>query len=375
MTVTVYVRDPDLNRVGQLDDFKQVTAEPKYNDVGTWTLTLDRNIPAVADLVRPGFGMQLVVDGVQVISGPVRSRKVERQQGERSVTIGGFSDDVWLNRRIAQMQPGTAAPPYSAQEFDVRTGVCSTVLRQYANVNLGPGAIAPRQLPGLVISSDPLVGSSVDGRARLQPLIELLRELALSGGDLGFRVVQVGTGLEFQTYLPRDLSQSVKFSEQLGNLGDYSFEASAPEATYVYVGGDGEGTARTFSEGADGDAQSEWGRIETFRDRRDTTDTDEMQQSITEELAEKAGPVSLTIAPFDTPQQRYGIDYGLGDRVTVTIEGEPIVEQIRGVSLSYDANGPLTVTSQIGTPGQQDVFRLFKAIRDLRYRVTNMERR
>lgn len=372
----IYVRDPDLNRIALLDDYKRITAAPKFNDVGTWELVLDHRQPEAALLMQPNHGLEVVLEpGITLTSGPTKKRRIERAGNATTATISGVSDDIWLSRRIAHMQPATAAPPYSAAEHDVRTGTCSTVLRAYVNANAGPGALAQRAVPNLVLATDPVAGTPVTGRARLQVLLELLQGLALSGGGLGFRLIQIGNQLRFETYQPYDRSQSVKFSDELGNLGDYSFESEIPEATYVYCGGGGEGTARTFVEGSDAAALSEWGRFEMFRDRRDTTTPDEMTQSITEELAEKAGKVALSITPFDTPQQSYGKQYWLGDKVTVMVGGEPIVEQIRAVTLSYDTSGPLTVKSEIGTPGPQGVLGIFRRITDLRNRVTNIERR
>lgn len=372
----IYVRDPDLNRVALLDDYKRITAVPKFNDVGSWELVLDHRQPEAALLMRPNYGLEVVLEpGITLTSGPTKKRRIERAGNAATATLTGISDEVWLSRRIAHMQPGTAAPPYSAAEHDVRTGACSTVLRGYVDANAGPGALAERRVPLLTLATDPLVGTTITGRARLQVLLEYLQELALSGGGIGFRLIQSGTQLRFETYQPVDRSQTVKFSDELGNLGDYSFESEIPEATYVYCGGGGEGTARTFIEGSDAAALSEWGRFEMFRDRRDTTTPTEMTQSITEELAGKTGKVALTITPFDTPQQSYGKQYWLGDKVTVMVAGEPIVEQIRAVTLSYDANGPLSVKSEIGTPGPQGVLGIFRRIADLRNRVTNIERR
>lgn len=375
MSLTVYVRDAGLHRVAQLEDFQRLVVSPRFNDVGTWSAQLHRKVPAAAQLGTPGFGIEVVHDGVTVLSGPVVGRQHERSQSANILTLSGVDDAVWLRRRVAHMQPTSTAPPYNVQPHDVRTGQASAVLRAYVDVNAGPAAIGPRRVPGLVLPGDPGVGSQVTGRARLQVLLEMLQELALSGGGIGFRIVQVDTSIEFQVYAPADRSAAVKFSEDLQNLAGYKFESTAPEATYVYAGGAGEGTARTFVEGAAGVDVATWGRIETFRDRRDTTGAAELQQSIAEELAEKAEAVSLSIDPVDTVQQRFGVHYGLGDRVTVMVEGVPVVEQIRQVRLSYDPDGPVTVVPQIGTPGRQDVLRLFRTVRRLGSRMTNIERR
>jgi hypothetical protein len=374
MALNVYVRDAALHRVALLEDFGQLDVTAQFNDVGAWQVQLHRGLPAARMLNEPGAGIEVVHDGVTVLSGPATGRKHERSNRANTLTVSGLDDMVWLRRRIAHMQPTSAGPPYNTQSHDVRTGRCSTVLRQYVDVNAGPGAIIPRRVPGLAIGADPLVGTTVTGRARLQVLLELLQELALAGGQLGFRLRQVGAALQFEVYAPVDRSAAVKFSEDFGNLAGYSYESAAPDATYVYVGGGGEGTARTFleREGAD---RARWGRIELFRDRRDTVDTVELGQTADEELTSKAEAVSLTIAPVDTAGQRYGVDYGLGDRVTVVVDGVPVVERIRQVQLTYTPQGALQVRPQIGTPGRQDLLGLFRAFRGLRSRVTNIERR
>lgn len=375
MTVTVYVRDPDNNRVGMIDDFQSVKAAPLFNDVGTWELKLNPSVPLASVLMQPRFGIELVHDSVQVISGPLDNRTFERNAQGRTVTLSGYDDNVWLRSRIAHMQPNTAAPPYAIDAHDTRTGVASQVIREYVDANLGPSALSVRRVPGLTIRSDPAMGTNISGEARLQELLEFIRGLAISGGGLGFKIAQFNAGLQFQMWQPQDLSQTVKFSEALGNLGDYTFTDKAPVANYVFCGGGEELTDRVFVEGSDGDSVATWGRREEFRDRRDTTDTAEMQQTITEELTDQGPQTSLTINPFDTPNQRYGIDYQLGDIVTVIVEGEAIVNPVTGVELTYDPDGPLKTTSTIGTPNRASLWGLWRRVVAQGARIRDLERR
>lgn len=375
MTLTLYVRDPDLNRIGMIDEFSKITATPKFNDVGTWELELDQRIPLASALMQPRYGIELVHDGVQIMSGPVDKRRIERSMAGRKVTLTGWSDNVWLNRRIAHMEPATAAPPYATDAHDSRSGAASQVIREYVDANLGPAALPPRRVPGLTIRSDPAMGSNISGEARLQNLLEFIRGLAVSGGGLGFGIYQAGNHLEFQMWQPADLSATVKFSEALGNLGGFTYEDKAPVANYIFCGGGEELTDRVFVEGSDAESVAEWGRFEEFRDRRDTTDTTEMQQTITEELADKGPQTSLSISPFDTDTQRFGVNYYLGDTVTVLVEGEPIVNAVQSVTLTYDPDGPLSIKSEIGTPNRASILGIFRAVRDLGTRIRNLERR
>lgn len=302
------------------------------------------------------------------------NRHSVKRVGENTVEVHGVDDNIWLAKSLAHPEPASSVPPYSVSEYDVRTGQCSTILRQYVNVNRGPSAIVPRRVPGLALASDPLLGTTVTGRARWQILLDLLKELAVSGGDIGFKVEQSGTALNFTVYQGVDRTATVKFSEDNGTLSAFDYTAEAPDATYIYCGGGGEGTARTIKEGQDADLVAAWGRFEKFRDRRDTTDSTELGQTITEELAESGEKASLSITPIDIPGQTYGVHYGLGDRVTVVIDGTPVQEAIREVTLAYTPDGPQTIKPTIGTVSKPTIVGLFSSVRDALLRTRNLER-
>lgn len=374
---TLYVRDSNLQRVAQIDDYQTLDVVARFNAVGAWELDLDRRVTGAAELFVAHAGIEIVRDGTTFLSGPVTRRQRTRDALRNRVTISGVDDTVWLSRRLAHPQPATAAPPYSTTEHDVRTGQCSTVLRAYVDVNVGPGALAARRLTGLTLAADPLLGTTVTGRARWQNLLELMQGLAVSGGGLGFAIRKVATALEFYSYMPVDRSASVKFSEEIGNLTSYRYETTAPAVTYVFAGGGGEGTARTIAENQDPDGVVGWGRIEQFADRRDTTVTSELEQEITTKLAEGQEQLALDAVPVDTPSAAYGTHYSLGDKVTVVVDdgGTELAEVVREVKVSLTPAGPQQVSPVIGTPGRRDLLRVLGSVRDLTARVVNLERR
>jgi hypothetical protein len=122
-------------------------------------------------------------------------------------------------------------------------------------------------------------------------------------------------------YAPEDKSGTVVFSLERGTLASFSYKRTAPTMTYAIVGGDGEGTARTFSEKANGSLQALWGRIEDdLVDSRNGNSAAELSQSADQALAEGAGTTSLSVTPIDLDTQRYGVDYMLGDKVTVLLD-------------------------------------------------------
>lgn len=375
VTWTLYVRDTNLQRVAQIDDYQRLDAVPRFNAVGSWELDLDRRTTAGASLFAVGAGIEIVRDGTTFLSGPVTRRERNRDGSRNRVVITGADDNVWLDRRLGHPQPGTAAPPYSTSEHDVRIGQASTVLRQYVDFNAGPSALAARRVPGLTLAADPLLGSSITGRARWVNLLELLSGLAVSGGGLGFGVRKVGATLEFYIYQPVDRSGSVKFSEEIGNLSSYRYDTTAPGVTYVVAGGGGEGTARTIVEGQDPEAVVGWGRIERFVDRRDTTVTTEIQQEITERLGEGGEKLTLDAVPVDTANVAFGAQYNLGDKVTVVVDDTQLVEVVREVRVGLTPDGPQRVAPVIGTPGRRELLRVLGSVRDLSSRVANLERR
>lgn len=380
MTWTVFARNASLQRVGQVDDFSTLEMVARFNDVGTWVLEMDGRAPLANLLATPGYGVEVVRHeaGVyaQVFSGPMRLRERTLKAGQSRLVLGGFDDNVWLKRRLAHPQPATASPPYNSQEFDVRTGTCSTILRQYVDVNASTSALTPRRVVGLVLGTDPVTGGSVTGRARWQVLIDLLRELALAEG-LGFRVVPNGVAGEvaFEVYAPADKTATVTFSRELGTLSEASYESAASETNYVVVGGSGEGTARTVLEKPNSDEITTWDRIESFVDRRDTADATELDQKADETLAEGAGKTNLSLVPIDLPGQEYLTHYSLGDKVTAVIDDEVVQELVREVRINLTPDGPTQTRPTIGTPGASDVNRMFQRLAAAEKNVRNLERR
>lgn len=373
---SIHIRNPALQRVALLDDFQKMEAVKRLNKVGAWVLDLSASVDTAMLLTQPGWGVEITRarDGAHLLSGPTTKVERKRDRASNTVTVSGVDDMVHLNDRLAHPQPATNSPPYSVAEHDVRTGVCSTILQQYVDVNLGPGALGSRRVPGLTLAGDPVAGTSIIGRARWQNLLSMLEELALAGGGLAFDIQQLGLALQFVVWAPADKSATVKFSVELGNLASYQYSLAAPEISYIVCGGGGEGTARTIRERpASADVVAWSRRIEKFVDRRDTTDTAELDQEITKALEESQTEATVSFEPVDLPGVSYLDNYRLGDRVAAVVD-DSITEVIREVRVEANP-GASRVTPSIGTPVMRDAVRLFKRLRRIETRVSDMERR
>lgn len=374
----IYVRDAQLRRQGEVDDFVDLEAIRRWCDIGTWTLNVDRRSPLAGALRQPGAGIIITRDDQIWMAGPWTDALHTVQKSKETLTLSGADDNVWLKRRLASPSPTESFPPYTVQAFDVRTGVASTILRQYVNVNLGAGAVGARRKAEVTLGTDPLVGTSVTGRARWQVLLVFLQEMALSAG-IGFGFAQVGLNLEFQTFAPVNKTTSVRFSRDIGNLAEFDYHETAPESNYAYIGGTGTGTARVFSEKPDSASVATWSRIEgELVDRSDTTSPTEMSQLADKTLAEQAAKTTLSPILLDTPQIAYGTDYDLGTKVSIELDNpgstDIVQDIVRCVTLKADKDGFL-VTPAVGNDGTQDTgLKIYQTVQQLRQRIVNLER-
>lgn len=381
----LYTRDQNYLRQGEIDDYEEATLTPILNDVGTWSLTLDRRSPAAVALVNPGWGITVTRNDSPIFSGIADTCQHTRDMDRNKLVITGFTDEQWLVDRTVAPSPAESGPPYVAQVADIRSGIASTVIRQYVDVNLGPGAIAPRRKSLLTMGSDPVVGVSVRGEARWDAtLLAFIQKLATTGG-IGFRMVQVGAGLQFQTFALTDRSSTVKFSMDLGNLAGFEYSRSRPKANYIYIGASGTGTSRIVKEFGDSEAIAAWGRIEgPLVDQGSTSDPTQIAQTGTDALATNSEQVSLSITPVETANLMYGVHYFLGDTVTIQLEEDTatpysvdgqITDTLRQVTINLTPDGPQTVTPTVGTPSRGTIFKVFRAFQNLADRANNLERR
>lgn len=374
----IYVRDSELNRVAPVEGFKSLDLVSRFNGVGAFELNLPTNTEAAQELLKPKSGIVVVKNGYNIFSGPVASRKRTWNSSTDTMLIRGFDDNVHLNRRLVYPEKNGN---FSLQDYDVLTGKAGSIIRLYVDVNMGPSALPERRVQKLIFEVDKGIGEVVTGRGRFHNLLEFCQSLALAGGDIGFKIIQEGGNLIFKHYVPTDKTKSVIFSPLYGNLVAFEYSKDDPETNYSIVGGSGEGAERLLLQKGDSPSISEYGRIETFIDRRDTLETDELNQALDEELASKVVKTGLSITPIDTENSTFGTDYMLGDKVSVILnnpdekanEPEVIQDVIREVKISITQNGA-SVSPIIGTPDslKSNTLGFFNKVNK---RVSNLERR
>ena len=380
--LVVEVRDRNLTRLGQLlpSDLVGMKAVLRFNEIGSWEVTLPVGHRMAEALTTPGAGLIITTSQGTLLSGPTLAvtTNQETKNPEGTYTITGVDDSVLLKERLAYPKPDSSDVTMQTQEYDVRTGPAEDVLKAYVDANIGPSASGARRVAGLTVQASSGLGSSVTGQARFQTLQELLKGLADVSG-LGYTIEQVGSALQFQVYQPVDRSGNVRLDLYNGKLTRTEYAYSQPKVTRTIVGGDGDGTARTFLEHTNDTstaAETAWGRrIEVFTDARSTTDPVKLAAS-GEEVLSKDGKTQLSVSinPSDDQTMLFGVDWNLGDKVSVVVGGTELVSVVSEVGLVVAQDG-VRIGATVGEPTTLDYeTQLINRQKQQAQRISQLER-
>lgn len=334
----------------------------RHNLKSTATFTIDSTHLRAGDLMAPGARVMIYRHGQFEMSGPVR-----QSTGDFNVasTLSFSVEDDFriLHNWLAWPKP---TAPLTGQDVEYRTitGSAETVVKTVM------AETATRLGFPLTIAPDLGRGAVGTYTFRFHPAYDRFFP-AVDQAGIGVTVRQEGAGLLLDCYEPRDYPHIL--SPESGTVIGGTYSLSAPAATRVVVGGQGEGVERTFKGFPDSARESEWTDIiETFQDARDSSVGDVYAERAAEVLAEGAPMSGLSLELSETPHFRYG-EGGLriGDRVTAEINGQLFTDTLREVRLSWDKRGDLA-TPVIGERTDDPDVQLAKRLRALRR--DNMDR-
>lgn len=353
----VEVRNAEFEREGQIDrDQLDIMFVETFRDVGAWELKLPAEHPLLPVLRGKGSGI-IIRDGNQVFSGRTRRAILSTDPTDPKGTwvISGVDDAVVLAATSALPDPANA-PDEQTQDRDRRSGPAETIMKEFVRVNAGDLATPERSYSWLDVAPDLGRGDVLPESARFQSLMEILQRIGTNSG-LGFRVAQTEVDgqpvLRFDVYEPADRRDEIKMSIANEMIDKATWGYQGPNATHLFVGGQGSGADRTvkvITTEASLQQAEEWGmRWELFQDRRDTDEEDELEQAGLETLAENGEETSIDVVPADAPSMAYGVDWGLGDLVTVIVDGQPTAAIVTQVARYVGPDGDF-VRARVGEP-------------------------
>ncbi len=376
----VIVTDRNLTVVGDpITCWTSLDVTLRFNEPSSGIMT----VPAhdwVFEQFSPGNRVVVIRNGQVLISGPWEERLLERADNGENSGVGtltvNFADDLALlaNRNVYP-DPSDAVAD-QAVDFWEFTGDAEGALRTLVNDNAGPNALTERQVPKLILGTQNFIGSTVTVKApRMTAFGTVAREIAESGGGLGFRVRQVARQLVFEVYQPEDRSAQVRFSFGLGNLRYVSYAIKAPTATAVAVGGQGEATDRAMIERVNTAEEAVWGRVEKYSARAGSSPAQELEDEGDRELAEGAATTQMAANVSDSPDQQFATHYRVGDIVSIEASPTEVVSDVvRTVHLQVHATSGEYVTATVGSQAATTDPVWVKKLREIDERLGRVER-
>jgi hypothetical protein len=297
---------------------------------------------------RPAGG-SLSIDFV----GLVRDWDIHQIQGGYSYRIMGPGIKWILGGRVVAAFAGSA----QAEMTDSADDMMLEIIRD----QMGTDASAARAYNSTYFSvqANASATSSVTKGFSYANVLDVLRDLSdYSRNDnldlaIFYDVVPSGDGFQVRInfgQLATDKRESVIFGPEYGNLQDGRLEyRSRDEINYVYALGQGEGAARNIqvAEETSRTGKSIWARREAaVEDTSATSNTALLSKAELELIANR--PIKrLSGKILSTAKTQYQRDWQMGDRVSVTYNGAQYDVIIPAVTVSVDATGKETISSQI----------------------------
>lgn len=348
--------------VAIFDDWRSLQWQYIVNAAGYYSLTLDANDSRIA-LFEPDGQVEIwrsipgYLDWTKTFEAHVEDfyDSLAENGNRQFVSVGSGYNGVLGRRTIAA---------YSDTARANKSGVAETVMKAYANENIGPGATFPPRLmqsgvmAGLTVEGDSATGNAWTGQRGQQNLLETLKKIALVGG-VDFAVVGTGPATyEFRVY-PNQLGVDrttigldpatgfngagnipVVFSPAFNNVARMEYKRKfGDSANAIFVWGQGTGSARALRLRTDpaAIALSPIGLREFSRSGNSQSTNANLDQMGGEDLQKYAASEELSFAPLLNAQTLYGVHFSVGDKVTANYFGKEFHKRIVGVKATVSS--------------------------------------
>lgn len=312
--VTIEIRDASLRRVGIIPP-KDLDAEitAMHNDIGSSRITVPADSLSARLLGTTGAGVIVCLRGEPFFSGPILTSETSASANDENgmVTFNGPSDTIVLQDRLAFPEPSNPDAETQNAVADKRTGPAESVIHAFVRENIGKNAPPARRVKNLVNAHNQARGKTTTLHGRFASLFDTIYRKATSHG-FGFRVIQRGEMLVFETYLVTDRRDQVTLSVSNRTLSENKVSVGSPTVTRVIVKGEKKTQVVTTPESLRN--ESLYGRrIERVVDSG--ADDEDAGASLLN--VEGFAAVSAQAIPSDREADRFGIDWSLGDLVAV----------------------------------------------------------
>jgi hypothetical protein len=256
---------------------------------------------------------------------------------------------------------------YAAESaYTDKAGPVETVLKEFVNENIGPGATNPPRfrdgvMPGLTIQADGATGAVWIGARMGKNLLDVAQELAGYGGGLGqgdYMIVETGAvAFEFQWSAGQwgldktrlnGVRPPVVFSPSRHNATNLRYRYDRlNEVNTVDALGVGKAGDRVYANVASGtEADSPWNRRAVMREDTSQWVTAILEDDARQTLAAQRLKREMSFDMIQFPT-RYGVNWEVGDLVTVQYRGREVNQKIVGVTIALGNDGAETIKPEL----------------------------
>lgn len=364
----IYIRDVSGNLLQNLIDITELHILDTLNNVGQWSMT---SVSADECPFQPGYGIVVVRNGVCIYTGIVTAIQdtYDTSKQLHSWQVQGVNDLGLLARRICFVDPTTGST--TTYSYYTLSGDIAYVVRDLIANNAGPYALAERRIPIIERRIQTDLSITVSVSLRFENLLTAVAAIC-SANNCGIRAVwdQTNSKIYYEVFKPRDLSSTIYYAEYMNNMAKSEYIAKVPDGNWIFAGGTGELTARTFASAQNNSSISQWGRIEVFQDARNQSNVSTYAADVLKDKSDDMIGYSVTASEADSAPQ-YGIDYLLGDIIGASIMGKNITAQIQQIEITL-SDGVEHINPKFGTLSLGKFREIFQRLDDMQQNLNEL---
>ena len=308
-----------------IDDFEEVSFEHNIYEAGTFTITINYNIPNALKFER---GLFCQFGNNPYDFGEIYSIQDEIGQdgkGSQIRTITGRDARYILKRRVIKNM--------NSNGLWAMTDKGEIVLRNLIKDQCGSSAEAKRQLPiaNTIPASADAKGKVYSVSENFTNLYEVCKTIATQS-EIGWRMSFDGTSLSLEVFSGQDLSQTVRFDTNYESLANGDFtDSSESYSNAIYIGGKGQNDDRDIYEGEDGTPEG-LDRFESWDNQSSLTIEAEYEAEALSMLTQYGQTLTMSGNGLAKCPYVFREQYDIGDTVTVAFSGKSAKAQILSIT-------------------------------------------
>lgn len=327
------------------------------HDVGACNIVLPSNFDTSLlaahrriEIARAPFGVNPTLQDAYLITKVID--QTDAESGLRTIQVIG-ANGLWL--------PGGRVVAYNAGSSQAtKTDQADDMMKAVIRENIGASAAAARQVSSsyLSVQADAGAGPSISKDMAWQNVLRVCQELAdaawAAGTKVYFGMIPVSAGSwEFRTrtgQLGQDHTVTsgvspVELSIEKENLRNVRLELDySDEVSVVYAKGQ---TGDTTAEDTTRSGRSAFGRREAYLNATGESTANGLTAAANSRLAAGRPKLRFSASIKENASTRYGVEWGWGDRLTATYQGQSYDVVVRMVRVTVDKNGRETIDARV----------------------------